>query len=132
MAGWIVKTEPDSYGWDALVRDGGTDWDGVRNHAAAGHLRAMTVGDRVLVYHSGVQKAAVGIARVTRAARPDGADGWVSVRIEADRPLGQPVTLAAMKAEAGLAGLAMLRQSRLSVSPVGDAEWAVIEAMAEG
>jgi len=132
MAGWIVKTEPESYGWNDLVRDGGTEWDGVRNHAAAGHLRRMAVGDRVLVYHSGAAKAAMGIARVARAAQPDGPDGWVSVRIEPERALARPVTLADMKADARLGGMAMLRQSRLSVSPVGEAEWPVIAGMADG
>lgn len=132
MAYWLLKSEPDSYGWDDLVRDGRTEWDGVRNAAAAGHLRAMQPGDSALFYHSGKDKAAVGIATITRAAKPDGDDGrWVSVEIAPDRPLPRPVTLAAMKAEAKLAALAMLRQSRLSVSPVGEAEWAVLMAMAE-
>ncbi|WP_347093814.1 EVE domain-containing protein [Sphingomonas parapaucimobilis] len=131
MGYWLLKSEPDSYGWDDLVRDGRTEWDGVRNAAAAGHLRAMQPGDSALFYHSGKDKAAVGIATITRAAKPDGDDGrWVSVEIAPDRPLPRPVTLAAMKAEAKLAALAMLRQSRLSVSPVGEAEWAVLMAMA--
>ncbi len=130
MAYWLLKSEPDSYGWDDLVRDGGTEWDGVRNHAAANHLRAMQVGDEALYYHSGKDKAAVGVARIARAAQPDGGDGWVSVRIEPLRPLPRPVELKAMKADDALAGMAMLRQSRLSVSPVGDAEWAVLLRMA--
>lgn len=123
MAYWLLKSEPDSYGWDDLVRDGGTEWDGVRNHAAAGHLRAMKVGEEALFYHSGKAREAVGIARIARGHRPDGDDGWVSVRVEPVAPLPRPVALAAMKAEGTLAGMAMLRQSRLSVSPVGDAEW---------
>ena len=128
MRHWIVKSEPDSYSWDDLVRDGATEWDGVRNHAAAGHLRAMAAGDSVLFYHSGVTRAAIGVARVGRAARPDGParQNWVSVEIAPDHPLPRPVGLAAMKAEPALAGLPMLRQSRLSVSPVDDAEWAVL------
>ncbi|MDZ7283537.1 EVE domain-containing protein [Sphingomonas sanguinis] len=131
MAYWLLKSEADSYGWDDLVRDGRTEWDGVRNAAAAGHLRAMQSGDSALFYHSGKDKAAVGIATITRAAKPDGDDGrWVSVEIAPDRPLPRPVTLAAMKAEGKLAALSMLRQSRLSVSPVGEAEWAVLMAMA--
>ncbi|WP_294233948.1 EVE domain-containing protein [uncultured Sphingomonas sp.] len=131
MAHWLLKSEPDSYGWDDLVRDGATEWDGVRNAAAAGHLRAMAVGDRALFYHSGKDKAAVGIATISRTARADGDDGrWVSVQVSPDRPLPRPVTLAAMKAEPALAALPMLRQSRLSVSPVGEAEWAVLMAMA--
>jgi predicted RNA-binding protein with PUA-like domain len=131
MATWLLKSEPDSYGWDDLVRDGGTEWDGVRNHAAAKHLRAMAAGDRALFYHSGKDKAAVGIARITRAARADGDEGWVSVRVEPDRPLPRPVTLKAMKAAEGLQDMAMLRQSRLSVSPVSDGEWAVVMGLAE-
>lgn len=127
MAFWLLKTEPGSYGWDDLVRDGGTEWDGVRNAAAAGHLRAMQPGDGALIYHSGDQKAAVGIARIARAAKPDGEEGrWVTVRVEPDAPLPRPVTLATMKADARLAALAVLRQSRLSVSPVGAAEWSVL------
>ena len=131
MAHWLLKSEPESYSWDDLVRDGGTEWDGVRNNAAALHLRAMQPGDRALIYHSGGEKAAVGVAELTRAARKDGDEGnWVSVAIRPIAPLPHPVTLAAMKAEPALAGLQMLRQSRLSVSPVGDAEWKTIEAMA--
>lgn len=132
MAYWLLKSEPDSYGWDDLIRDGGTEWDGVRNHAAAGHLRAMAVGDSALFYHSGKDKAAVGIVRIARAARPDGDDGWVSVRVEPVAPLPRPVPLAAMKAEAALAELAMVRQSRLSVSPVREGEWAVIVGLGGG
>ncbi len=132
MAHWLLKSESDSYGWDDLVRGGTTEWDGVRNAAAAKHLRAMAVGDSALFYHSGKEKAAVGIATITRAARADGEDGrWVSVQVAPDRPLPSPVTLAAMKADPRLADLPMLRQSRLSVSPVGDAEWAVLMAMAQ-
>ncbi|MGW8191823.1 EVE domain-containing protein [Sphingomonas hankookensis] len=130
MAHWLLKSEPDSYGWNDLVRDGGTEWDGVRNHAAARHLRAMAVGDDAIFYHSGKDKAAVGIARIARAAQADGDEGWVSVRVEPDRALPRPVTLAAMKAADGLQDMAMLRQSRLSVSPVTDAEWAVLMELA--
>jgi len=127
MACWLLKTEPGSYGWDDLVRDGGTEWDGVRNVAAAGHLRAMQPGDHALIYHSGGEKAAIGIARIVRGARPDGDEGrWVSVRIEPDMPLARSVTLATIKADARLADLPMLRQSRLSVSPIGDPEWPVL------
>lgn len=132
MAYWLLKSEADSYGWHDLVRDGATEWDGVRNHTAAKHLRAMQVGDEALFYHSGDDKAAVGIARVARAARPDGADGkWVSVAVKPVRALPRPVALAAMRAEPALAGMAMLRQSRLSVSPVTEPEWRAIVAMGE-
>ena len=130
MAHWLLKTEPGSYGWADLVRDGGTEWDGVRNAAAAGHLRRMATGDRALIYHSGKERAAVGIASVTRAARADGDEGWVSVRVEPVAALARPVALAAMRAKRELAGMAMLRQSRLSVSPVSDAEWQVLMVLA--
>ena len=132
MAYWLLKSEPESYGWDDLVRDGGTEWDGVRNAAAAGHLRAMRVGDRAFIYHSGAEKAAVGTARIAREARADGDDGrWVSVYIEPDAPLVRAVTLSAMKADPRLTALPMLRQSRLSVSPVGEAEWTVLREMGD-
>ncbi len=131
MSHWLLKTEPGSYAWADLVRDGGTEWDGVRNHAAAGHLRAMREGDLALLYHSGAEKAAVGIVRVARAARPDGAEGnWVSVAIAPVEPLSRPVTLASMKADPRLAAMAMLRQSRLSVAPITDTEWAVLMELA--
>jgi predicted RNA-binding protein with PUA-like domain len=131
MSQWLLKTEPGSYGWADLVRDGGTEWDGVRNAAAANHLRAMREGDMALLYHSGAEKAAVGIVRITRPARPDGAEGkWVSVAVEPVEQLPRSVTLAAMKADPRLAGMPMLRQSRLSVSPVGEEEWAVLMKLA--
>lgn len=131
MAYWLLKTELGSYSWDDLVRDGTAEWDGVRNHAAAAHLRAMQPGDSALIYHSGEEKAAVGVARITRAARKDGEEGnWVSVEIAPDAALPEPVTLKAMKAASALAGMAMLRQSRLSVSPVSEAEWCAIATLA--
>ena len=131
MANWLLKSEPDSFGWDDLHRDGGTEWDGVRNPAAAKHLREMAVGDRALIYHSGKAKAVVGVARITRAARPDGEDGrWVSVRVEPVAPLPRPVTLAAIKVQPALADMPLVRQGRLSVSPVSDEAWAAIAAMA--
>lgn len=130
MRYWVLKSEPESYGWDDLVAERGTEWTGVRNAAAALHLKAMTVGDRALFYHSGKPKAAVGVVEVTRGARRDGDDPrWVSVAVAPVGPLAQPVTLAAMKAEPALTGMAMLRQSRLSVAPVSAAEWAVLIAM---
>ncbi|WP_341208851.1 EVE domain-containing protein [uncultured Sphingomonas sp.] len=131
MSYWLLKTEPDSYGWADLVREGEAEWTGVRNHTAAAHLRAMAVGDLALIYHSGAQKAAVGVAEVTRAAHVDGAVPWVSVAVAARHPLRTPVTLAGMKATPALAGMAMLRQSRLSVCPSTAAEWAAITALAD-
>ena len=131
MNHWLLKSEPSVYGWDDLVRDGGTRWDGVRNAQAAAHLRAMRPGDEALIYHSQTDKAAVGIARVTGPPEPDGDDGkWVAVPLAPVRPLPRPVTLAQMKATPTLADLLVVRQSRLSVSPVGAAEWAVILELA--
>lgn len=133
MAHWLVKSEPNTYSFDDLVRDGRTVWDGVRNNAAALHLKAMRVGDQVLFYHSQVGLEVVGIAKVAREAFPDPGDPtgrFVAVELTPVRPLPRPVTLAEMKAEPALADLAMIRQSRLSVSPVSDAEWAAIMGMA--
>ncbi len=133
MAFWLLKSEPESYSWDDLVREGETEWTGVRNPAAALHLKAMAVGDRALFYHSGKEKAAVGVMEITRTAQQDGDEPrWVSVAVKPVEPLPRPVTLAAMKAEPKLAGMEMLRQSRLSVSPVREAEWAVLLGMARG
>jgi predicted RNA-binding protein with PUA-like domain len=131
MAYWLMKSEPDSYSWDDLVRDGATEWDGVRNPAARLHLKAMQVGDEAVFYESGASKAAVGVMRIARAWRPDGADGaWASVAVEPVRPLAVPVTLKQIKAEPRLAALETLRQSRLSVSPVRAEEWAVLLELA--
>jgi predicted RNA-binding protein with PUA-like domain len=132
MAYWLMKSEPGSYAWDELIRDGGTEWDGVRNAAARLHLKAMKPGDEALFYHSGDERAAVGVMRIARSAAPDPKDSdWVSVRVEPVRPLARPVTLKAMKAEPRLARLEMIRQSRLSVSPVRDEEWAALLDLVE-
>lgn len=126
MAHWLMKSEPGSYSWDELVRDGGTEWDGVRNPAARLHLRAMRVGDEAFFYHSGDQRSVVGIMRIAREGRPDPKDpDWVSVRVEPVRPLA-PVALKAIKADARLAKMEPIRQSRLSVAPVRDEEWAAL------
>ncbi|HET7577462.1 MAG TPA: EVE domain-containing protein [Sphingomicrobium sp.] len=131
MAHWLMKSEPESYGWADLVRDGGTEWDGVRNNAARLHLRAMKAGDEVFFYHSMSDKAVVGIMRVTRGAQPDPKDpNWVSVRVEPVRPLERPVTLAEIKADPRLAKMELIRQSRLSVAPVREEEWRVVLELA--
>ena len=133
MAHWLMKSEPESYGWDDLVRDGGTEWDGVRNNAARLHLKAMKPGDEAFFYHSMSDKAVVGIMRIVREARPDPKDtNWVSVRVEPMRRLSRPVTLATIKAEPRLANMELIRQSRLSVAPVRDEEWAVVLELAGG
>ena len=129
MAHWLMKSEPESYSWDDLVRDGGTEWDGVRNNAARLHLRAMKKGDEAFFYHSMSDKAVVGIMRVVREAEPDPKDpDWVSVRVEPVKALS-PVTLKDIKAEPALAKIELIRQSRLSVAPIRDDEWAKILKM---
>jgi predicted RNA-binding protein with PUA-like domain len=131
MAHWLMKSEPGSYSWDQLVRDGKTEWDGVRNPTARLHLKAMQKGDECFFYHSGDERQVVGIMRVTREARPDPKDAaWVSVEVEAVRPIEPPVTLKAIKAEPSLAKMELVRLSRLSVSPVRDEEWARVLEMA--
>lgn len=132
MAHWLMKSEPESYCWSDLVRDGGTEWDGVRNNAARLHLKAMKTGDEAFFYHSMSDKAVVGIMRVTRGAEPDPkASEWVRVRVEPVKALPRPVTLAEIKAEPRLAKMELIRQSRLSVAPVRDEEWKVILEMAK-
>jgi predicted RNA-binding protein with PUA-like domain len=131
MARWLMKSEPESYSWDNLVSDGATEWDGVRNNAARLHLKTMTPGDEAFFYHSMSDKAVVGIMRVVRAAEPDPkAPDWVRVRVEPVRKLERPVTLAEIKAEPSLAKMELIRQSRLSVAPVREEEWAKVIEMA--
>ena len=130
---WLMKSEPDAYGWDDLVRDGEGYWDGVRNPTAALHMRAMKLGDRVLFYHSNIGLEAVGIMEISGEAEPDRTDTtgrWVAVRVKPVRPLARPVSLKAIKAEPRLAELPMIRQSRLSVVPIGNEEWRVLMEMA--
>ena len=131
MAYWLMKSEPAAYSWDDLVRDGGTQWDGVRNNAARLHLKAMQPGDEAFFYHSMSDKAVVGIMRIAGAAEPDPkAPEWVRVPVEPVRPLANPVTLAAIKAEPSLAAMELIRQSRLSVAPVREDEWEIVLKMA--
>ncbi|WP_454886291.1 EVE domain-containing protein [Sphingomonas oryzagri] len=133
MAYWVLRSEPDAYSWDDLVRDGETEWTGVRNYTARNFLKEMAIGDEALFYHSNTEKAAVGIMTVTRTWRPDGDDDkWASVAVKPVRPLAHPLTLAAIKAEPKLAELMMLKQSRLSVSKVEPDEWTLLLKMAEG
>ena len=130
MAYWLMKSEPAKYGWDDLVGDGATDWDGVRNNAARLHLKAMKPGDEAFFYHSMADKAIVGIMRIAGAQKPDGDDGqWVKVPVEPVKPLTRPVTLADIKAEPKLAKMELIRQSRLSVAPVREEEWKLILEM---
>ncbi|MEZ5861350.1 MAG: EVE domain-containing protein [Geminicoccaceae bacterium] len=133
MAQWLMKTEPGDYSWDRLVAEGGTGWDGVRNHQAAANMRAMKKGERAFFYRSLVEPAVIGIMEITREAYPDPDDPagkWVRVDVAPVRPLPQEVPLKAIKADPALADLALVRQSRLSVMPVSDAHWALISGMA--
>ncbi len=133
-ARWLVKSEPNTYAYQDLERDGRTVWDGVRNNAAALHLKAMREGDEVFFYHSQEGLAVVGVAKVVRTAFPDPGDPtgrFVAVELAPLRRLKRPVTLAEMKQAPALAGMAMLRQSRLSVSPVTEAEWRAILELAD-
>jgi predicted RNA-binding protein with PUA-like domain len=129
---WLVKQEPGDYSWGDFVRDGRTAWTGVRNYAARLHLRAMQPGDPVFFYHSGEGKEVVGLARVTKAAFPDPTadeEGWVSVELAPVRPLARAVTLAQIKADSVLKGMELVRQSRLSVTPVRPAEFARLKKL---
>jgi predicted RNA-binding protein with PUA-like domain len=131
---WLVKSEPAAYGWDDLIRDGETLWDGVRNHRAANNLRAMKPGEQAFFYHSVTGKEIVGIAEISEAglADPKDPDGrWAAVRLKAGRALERPVSLAEIKAEPALAEMELVRQSRLSVAEVRPAEWAKVLAMAK-
>lgn len=131
---WLVKQEPEDYSWDDLVRDGSTQWSGVRNFQARNNLRQMKLGDAVFFYHSGKEKCVVGIASVSKAAYPDPTakeEGWIAVDIKPLKKLANPVSLADIKANAKLSDLLLVRQSRLSVMPVGESEFDEIVRMAK-
>jgi predicted RNA-binding protein with PUA-like domain len=132
MAHWLMKSEPGTYSWADVVRDGSTEWDGVRAPAARLHLKAMNRGDEAFFYHSGDERAVIGIMRVTREAAPDPKDpNWVSVAVEPVRALERPVSLKEIKSTPKLAKMELIRQSRLSVSPVRDEEWETIVKLAK-
>ena len=129
---WLVKQEPSAYSWNDLVADGKTGWTGVRNYTARNNLRAMRKGDAVLFYHSVVGKEVVGIAKVVREAYPDptAKEGdWSAVDVTPEGPLARPVTLEAIKGNAKLKEMALLRLSRLSVQPVTSAQFDEIVRM---
>lgn len=126
MAYWLVKTEPDSWSWEQQKKSGakGEPWTGVRNTAAAKNMRAMKKGDLAFFYHTGAEKAVVGIVRVTRAPYPDPEDeNWPLIDVAAVEALPAPVTLAAVKAEPKLTEMTLVKNARLSVQPVTEAEW---------
>ncbi len=123
---WLVKSEPDAFSWDQQVANGIEPWTGVRNHMAKNNLKAMRKGDLAFFYHSNIGKQIVGVVKVVREAYPDPtADqgDWVCVDMQAVRPMPRPVSLEAIKAEPGLADLALVRMSRLSVMPVSKGHW---------
>jgi predicted RNA-binding protein with PUA-like domain len=129
---WLVKQEPSDYSWADFVKDGGTSWTGVRNFAARNNLRRMSKGDQVFFYHSGEEKAVVGIAKVTRTAYKDSTakdEDWSAVDLIPIKPLPTPVTLAQIKAQPRLKNIALVRQSRLSVMPLGARDFELILRM---
>jgi predicted RNA-binding protein with PUA-like domain len=133
MARWLVKSEPFKYSWDQLNKDGQTAWDGVRNNQAAIYLRSMKIGDELFFYHSNEGLCIVGIAQVVGEHFIDPSDPkgrFPAVLVGPKAPMPRPVTLAEMKAELRLAGMAMFRQFRLSVVPITDEEWNVVMEMA--
>jgi len=131
---WLVKEEPENYSYDQLLKDGRTEWAGVKNAVAQRNLRSMTKGDRVFFYHTGKVKAVIGTATVAGAPYPDPKDKTgklVVVDLLAGKPLNRPVTLAEIKLDKRFASMPLVRISRLSVQPVTDDEWDMIEAMSK-
>lgn len=131
---WLVKSEPDAYSWDDLLKDKWTFWDGVRNYAARNHMKNMKKGDLVLYYHSGDAREVVGIAEVIKEYYQDPTtddERWCAVDIESVRQLKNPVSLASIKAEKKLATMPLVRISRLSVSPVQKEEFDLIISLSE-
>ena len=134
MAHWLVKSEPDAYSWQQLVKDKETSWDGVRNFAARLHLKNMKKGDEVFYYHSNEGTDIVGIAKVSKEFYQDPTtddDKWVSVMLKPVKALKKPVSLAEIKANKKLQNMALVRIGRLSVQPVTDEEWNEVLKMSE-
>jgi predicted RNA-binding protein with PUA-like domain len=136
MAHWLIKSEPSSWSWDQQVEAGekGTFWSGVRNHLAKNHLKEMRVGDEAFFYHSGEEKAVVGIVEIIKAYYPDPSDKtgvFGMVDVKAVKPLAKPVTLTQIKADPRLKDMVLVKSSRLSVQPVTDAEWKTVLALAK-
>jgi predicted RNA-binding protein with PUA-like domain len=131
---WLVKSEPETYSWAALVKEGKTAWTGVRNYAARNNLRAMKAGDAVFFYHSGEGKSVVGLARVAKEAYPDptaGEEDWSAVDLVPVKPLGKPVVLSQIKADRILNEMPLVKQSRLSVMPITSGQFSRLLALAE-
>ena len=130
---WLMKSEPDVYGWDDLIAEGEGTWDGVRNHRAKNNLAAMQIGEQAFFYHSNIGLEIVGIVEISLSgiADPTDPDGkWAAVKVKPVRKLARPVTLKQVKAEPRLAGMELIRLSRLSVSEVTPEEWRVVLEMA--
>ncbi|HJP69133.1 MAG TPA: EVE domain-containing protein [Sphingomicrobium sp.] len=131
---WLMKSEPDAYGWDDLVAEGEGTWDGVRNHRAANNLRAMQIGDEAFFYHSNIGKEIVGIVTISQSGLIDPSDPegkWAAVKVKPVRKLKKPVTLAQIKGDPALAGMELIKLSRLSVGVVTPEEWDHILAVSE-
>ena len=131
MAHWLIKSEPDTWSWDEHVKNGakGDAWTGVRNHQAKAHLKNMKKGDKAFFYHSGEGKEIVGVSEVVKEAYPDPTakeDGWFCVDFKSVTPFKTAVTLKEIKADKKLAEMVLVKNSRLSVQPVSDSEWAMI------
>ena len=126
MAHWLLKSEPEEWSWDQQVAEGreGAEWTGIRNFSARNNLRAMKKGEQAFFYHTGEERAIVGIVKVIAEAHPDSTDAaWGAIDVAAVKKLPKPVTLDQIKADKRFAGMALVRISRLSVQPVSDAEW---------
>jgi predicted RNA-binding protein with PUA-like domain len=135
MSYWLLKSEPDVYSYDDLVRDKKTEWDGVANNTALIHIRAMKKGDLALIYHTGAERAAIGIAEVISEPHADASlndPKLVVVTVRAKKKLAHPVTLAQIKADPAFAGFDLIRIGRLSVVPVPEKMWKRIEHLAAG
>jgi predicted RNA-binding protein with PUA-like domain len=135
MRYWLMKSEPDVYGWDDLVAEGEGTWDGVRNYRARNNLVAMSVGDQAFFYHSNIGKEIVGIVEISAPAMPEAGDAtgrWMSVRVRPVERLARPVTLAQIKAEPALSEIEVIRLSRLSVAEIRHDEWCKIIDMSQG
>ena len=128
---WLVKTEPETYSWNDLEKDKKTTWDGVRNFQARSHIKSMKKGDRVFVYHTGEEKAVIGIAYVIKEFFPDPKEAdWAAVDLAADHKLKKPVSLAQIKATKSLSGMVLVKNSRLSVQPVQEEEFNKVISLA--
>lgn len=131
---WLMKSEPDAYSWDDLVAEGEGTWDGVRNHRAANNLRAMAVGDEFFFYHSNIGLEIVGVGTISQAGLTDPSDPegkWAAVKVKPVRKLAKPVTLKQIKADPELAGMELIKLSRLSVAVVTPEEWDYILGLAQ-